>query len=218
MAQLFSPAANVVSRIVIATIILGALAAMGLAYAIVRSPYVSGVGVAPKQPVPFSHEHHAGQLGIDCRYCHTSVETSAVAGLPPTEICMTCHSQVWTQAKMLEPVRESWRTGIPMRWARVHDLPDFVYFNHSIHVRKGIGCSSCHGRVDRMPLVWKTETLFMSWCLECHRAPERFVRPRDKVFDMAWAPPADQLAQGRKLVTEYHIRSGELTDCYRCHR
>lgn len=199
-------------------IILLSIALTGLGFAVARSPYATGAGVAPRQPVPFSHEHHVGGLGIDCRYCHTSVETSSFAGIPPTETCMTCHSQLWTHAEMLEPVRDSLSSGKPLRWLRVDDLPDFVYFNHSIHINKGVGCVSCHGRVDRMPLTWQANTLFMSWCLECHRAPERFVRPREHVFDMAWKPAEDQSALGRNLVEQYHIRVGKLTDCYVCHR
>jgi len=217
MAQVFRKRANAITTIVIVVTFL-LVSFLGLGFAVVRSPYVTGVGVAPRQPVPFSHEHHVGGLGIDCRYCHTSVETSSFAGIPPTETCMTCHSQLWTHAKLLEPVRDSLSSGKPLRWLRVNDLPDFVYFNHSIHVNKGVGCVSCHGRIDRMPLTWQAKTLFMSWCLECHRAPERFVRPREHVFDMAWKPSEDQSALGPRLVEQYHIRVGKLTDCYVCHR
>ncbi len=131
---------------------------------------------------------------------------------------MSCHSQLWTNAEILEPVRESLRSDQPLRWNRVYDLPDFVYFNHGIHIHKGVGCASCHGPINRMPLTWQSSTLFMSWCLECHRAPERFVRPREKVFDMDWRPREDQLVLGKKLVDEYHIQVGQLTDCYLCHR
>lgn len=199
---------------------LGVALTLALAFAVARSTYATGMGFAPQQPIPFSHEHHVGGLGIDCRYCHTSVETSAFAGMPATDTCMTCHSQLWTQAALLSPVRDSLRTGRPIRWVRVNDLPDFVYFNHSIHIHKGVGCVSCHGRIDRMPLTWQANTLFMSWCLECHRSPERFVRPQEHVFEMDWkaASADDQLVLGRQLVKEYHIRSGQLTDCYVCHR
>ena len=217
MAQVFRKRANAITTIVIVVTFL-LVSFLGLGFAVVRSPYVTGVGVAPRQPVPFSHEHHVGGLGIDCRYCHTSVETSSFAGIPPTETCMTCHSQLWTHAEMLAPVRDSLSSGKPLRWIRVNDLPDFVYFNHSIHINKGIGCVNCHGRVDRMPLTWQAKTLFMPWCLECHRGPERFVRPREHVFDMAWKPSEDQSALGRRLVEQYHIRVGKLTDCYVCHR
>lgn len=181
-----------------------------------RSSYVTDVGVALDQPVPFSHKHHVAGLGIDCRYCHSTVEISSSAGMPPTETCMSCHSQIWADSPMLEPVRASFRNDQSIRWTRVHDLPGFAYFNHSIHVKKGIGCATCHGRVDQMPLMWKTNTLYMEWCLECHRQPERFVRPRDQVFNMAYQAPSDQLDLGRKLVEEYKIR--KLTDCSVCHR
>ena len=181
-----------------------------------RSSYVTEVNIPREQPVPFSHRHHVSGLGIDCRYCHTSVEDSSFAGIPATETCMSCHSQIWASSPMLEPVRASFRTNQSLRWTRVNDLPEFVYFNHSIHVKKGVGCATCHGRVDQMPLTWRQHTLYMEWCLECHRQPERFVRPREEVFNMEWTPPANQLEVGRKLVAEYKIR--KLTDCYTCHR
>jgi hypothetical protein len=174
------------------------------------------VGVPIEQPVPFSHKHHAGGEGIDCRYCHSSVEDSAFAGMPPTETCMSCHSQIWADSPILEPVRASFRNGEPLRWTRVYQLPDFVYFDHSIHVYKGIGCSTCHGRVDQMPLTFRANALQMDWCLGCHREPERSVRPRELVFQMDYKPPVDQLALGRRLVAEYKIQ--KLTDCYTCHR
>lgn len=216
MSQIFHPSTNTISRV---SIFGGALLLLGLLwvlYGVNSSSYVTGVGVAVEQPVPFSHKHHVSGIGIDCRYCHSSVEQSAVAGLPPTETCMSCHSQVWADSPMLEPVRASLRTGQPIEWVRVHDLPDFVYFDHSIHLKKGIGCESCHGRVDEMPLMWKKETLNMEWCLECHRQPELFVRPREEVFSMGWTPPPDRLALGRKLVADYQIQ--KLTDCSICHR
>jgi hypothetical protein len=187
-----------------------------LLYAGYRSDYATGAHAALEQPVPFSHKHHVGGEGIDCRYCHTSVEESAFAGLPPTETCMSCHSQIWSEAPVLEPVRESYRTGKPIKWTRVHHLAEFVYFDHSIHVNKGVGCETCHGRVDQMPLTWKENTLLMEWCLDCHRQPEQYVRPREAVFQMGWKPGGDQLTLGRRLVKEYKIRS--LTDCYTCHR
>ena len=144
-----------------------------------------------EQPIQFSHAHHVGGIGIDCRYCHTSVEESAFANIPPTKTCMNCHSQIWTNAPILEPVRASFRDNTPLQWTRVHDLPDFVYFNHSIHVRKGVGCATCHGRVDKMPLMYQDAPLTMKWCLDCHRNPAKYVRPRDQVFNMAWERPAD---------------------------
>lgn len=218
MAQIFRPKANLIARIIVFGLVFFIAGFIGLAMALVRSPYVTGAGETPDQPVPFSHQHHVDGLGIDCRYCHTSVETSAFAGIPPTETCMTCHSQIWTDAAMLEPVRESLRSGRPLRWTRVYDLPDFVYFHHDIHIQKGISCVHCHGRVDEMPLMHSVKPLFMSWCLECHRAPERFIRPREHVFNMDWQPPANQLAMGLKLVELYQIQTEQLTDCSICHR
>jgi hypothetical protein len=191
------------------------LALVAAAAAINRSSYLTEVRVARAQPVPFSHKHHVSDDGIDCRYCHTSVEESSFAGIPATKICMNCHTEIWADSPALEPVRESFRTGKSLEWTRVHNLPGFVYFNHGIHVSKGVGCSTCHGRVDQMPLTWRENSLYMEWCLECHRAPERFVRPRSEVFSMAWRPPDDQLARGRALVREYKIQ--KLTSCSTCH-
>src|SRR4029077_5862768 len=155
------------------------------------------------------HKHHVGDDGIDCRYCHTSVETAASAGMPSTNTCMNCHKQIWADSTYLEPVRASFRTGKPIEWIRVHDLPDYAYFNHSIHVNKGVGCSTCHGRVDQMPIAYQASTLQMEWCLGCHRAPEKFVRPRERVFDMNWRPEnktdAD-LLEGTSLVAKYKIQ------------
>ncbi len=216
MPQIFHRSFNVVSRLTI----FGALfflAALGWVVAkTVRSPYSTNAFVAVEQPVPFSHQHHVGKLGIDCRYCHTSVETSSFAGMPSTKICMNCHSQIWVGSEMLEPVRQSYRLNRSIEWNRVHRLPDFAYFDHSIHVKKGIGCVSCHGRVDEMPLTWKVHSLHMDWCLDCHRHPERHVRPRDQVFNMAYEPPEDQLTLGAKLVEQYKIKS--KTSCSYCHR
>ncbi|MEW6733379.1 MAG: cytochrome c3 family protein, partial [Acidobacteriota bacterium] len=172
--------------------------------------------VAREQPVQFSHRHHVGGLGIDCRYCHTSVEETAFAGIPPTKTCMNCHAQIWSTSLMLEPVRASFRTDQSIAWTRVHNLPDFVYFNHSIHVKKGIGCATCHGRVDLMPLTWQENSLQMEWCLACHRNPERYVRPREFVFSMDWQPSEDQSALGQRLVKEYNIH--KKTSCSVCHR
>lgn len=220
MNQTFHPSMNTISRVSIfgAVFILAGLGAM-INY-LVRSPYNTGEDIVRHQPVPFSHEHHVDQLGIDCRYCHTSVEEAAFAGIPSTETCMTCHSQIWTEAPMLEPVRESFRTGVPLRWNRVHDVPDFAYFNHSIHIHRGIGCETCHGRVDQMPLVWQEETLFMEWCLECHRSPQNYIRPRTEVFEMGWSWPADvdRMAEAHRLVEAYGIEVGRLDDCSICHR
>jgi hypothetical protein len=216
MPQIFSRAANTVAPASLAAVVLLAVGGLLATMAIDRSEYVTDVGVAKVQPIQFSHKHHAGQLGIHCAYCHTSVETSSFAGIPPTHTCMSCHSQIWINSPTLEPVRESYRTGQSIEWIRVHDLPDFVYFNHSIHVNKGIGCASCHGRVDEMPQVYKAESLQMQWCLDCHRQPERHIRPRDKIYDMTYQPPGNQMEFGRKLVAEYRVQ--KLLDCYTCHR
>jgi len=167
------------------------------------------------QPVEFSHEHHVRGLGIDCRYCHTTVEQSAYAGMPPTETCMNCHSQLWTTSPLLAPVRASYLSDQPIPWQRVNNLADFVYFKHNIHVNKGIGCASCHGPVDRMPLTWQAAPLTMEWCLECHRNPARYVRPREQVFNMDYRPPPNQLDLGRRLVEQYHIE--RKTRCSNCH-
>jgi len=219
MSQIFHRSTNTISRFSIfgALFFLAALA--WVAGLLNRSSYVTEAGVAREQPVQFSHAHHVGGLGIDCRYCHTTVEESAFANVPPTKTCMNCHSQIWSQSPMLEPVRNSFRTGQSLRWTRVNDLPDFVYFNHSIHVAKGVGCVTCHGRVDRMPLMQQFASLQMEWCLACHREPERFIRPREQVFSMDWTPPGDQLTLGRELVREYQIRDAfSLTNCSVCHR
>ena len=181
-----------------------------------RSSWATQAGVAREQPVPFSHAHHVGDVGLDCRYCHTSVETSGFANIPPTKTCMNCHSQIWSASPTLEPVRDSFRTDRSIAWTRVHDLPDFAYFNHSIHVNKGVGCETCHGRVDKMPLTWQKASLQMEWCLDCHRHPEQHVRPREEVFTMGYEPPIEQEELGRRLVKEYKIQS--LTSCSTCHR
>lgn len=216
MAQIFHPSTNTISRLSIFGAVFVVAALLWLLDALTRSAYITQAGVARVQPVPFSHKHHVSGLGIDCRYCHTSVEESAFAGLPATKTCMTCHAQIWATSPMLEPVRASFRSGQPLVWTRVNDLPDFVYFNHSIHVKKGVGCVTCHGRVDQMPLMWQAVSLQMEWCLACHRAPEQFVRPRQQVFSMDWEPATYQAALGPQLVQEYHIAS--RTSCSVCHR
>lgn len=216
MAQIFHPSTNTISRVSIGLVLGLVLWGFYLLNLYNRSSYVTQANVVRAQPVPFSHKHHVNALGIDCRYCHESVEQSATAGIPPTHTCMTCHSQIWARSPMLEPVRESYRTNKPLEWTRVHDLPDFAYFNHSIHVAQGVGCSTCHGQVDQMPLMWRHSTLHMEWCLECHRSPQQFIRPREEVFNMKWEPPDDQVHQGLKLVAEYGVES--KTSCSTCHR
>lgn len=215
MSQIFQRSTNTIARLSIFGAVFLIAALVWLLAAINRSAYVTEAGVARTQPVQFSHAHHVGGMGLDCRYCHTTVEDAAFANIPPTKICMNCHAQIWSQSPYLEPVRQSFRDDRSIEWVRVNDLPDFVYFNHSIHVRKGFGCATCHGPVDRMPLMYQHASLQMEWCLECHRAPERFIRPRERVFDMRWEP-ADQIALGRKLVADYRVRT--LTSCSTCHR
>ena len=216
MPQLFRPYANTLARASLAGIVLLVAGIAWVGYAYTQSGYATGQGVPLEQPVPFSHAHHVGGLGLDCRYCHTTVETSSFAGMPATQTCMTCHAFVWRDSPMLAPVRDSFTSGKPIAWARVYDLPDYVAFDHHMHVAKGIGCVSCHGRVDRMPLTWKATSMRMSWCLDCHRAPERHVRPREAVFDMAWSPPPG--FDPKKLAQEYHLDSRRMTACYVCHR
>jgi hypothetical protein len=218
MPQIFSRRSNTIARTAtVGGAILICFCGWAL-HAVYWSPYTTRVGVPLPQPVPFSHKHHVGDLGIDCRYCHSSVERSAFAGLPSTETCMSCHSQLYTDAPLLAPVRQSLASGAPLRWNRVHRLPDFVFFNHSIHVNKGIGCSSCHGRIDDMPLTQQANTLYMRWCLDCHENPAQFTRPQSEVFKMSWQPSSDQSAQGQKQLTENHVNITQMKDCSICHR
>jgi hypothetical protein len=218
MPQIFKRRSNTVARVFLIGSVASVFLLWGVLYAVYRSPYTTEVNKPRDQPVQFSHQHHYSGLGIDCRYCHTSVEHSSYAGLPPTHTCMTCHSQVWTDAPILAPVRESLATDTPLQWNYVNDIPDYVFFNHGIHVQKGIGCSTCHGRVDHMPLTWKAHSLYMRWCLDCHEDPAKFIRPREQVFNMAWEPPPDQYERGRQLVKEYHVNTSQLRDCSMCHR
>lgn len=216
MPQVFPSSSNSLARLSI----LGAVLTLGLigaiVYIVVRSPYATGQGVPPEQPVPFSHAHHSGGDGIDCRYCHQSAEYSAVAGVPPTETCVNCHKQIWLNSPNLEPVRESARTGQPIEWIRVHDLPDFVYFNHSIHIKKGVGCSTCHGEVNRMQLTWQVAPLTMTWCLDCHGDPEQYLRPQSEIYNMQWTPPANQRELGRELAEQNRVQ--KKVYCSTCHR
>jgi len=216
MGQIFHPSTNTISRISIFGALFMVAGLLWVIDTVMRSPYITQAGVARDQPVPFSHSHHVGGIGIDCRYCHTSVETSAFAGIPPTRTCMNCHSQLFVDSPVLEPVRESFRSGRPILWTRVHDLPDFVYFDHSVHVAKGVACVTCHGRVDRMELTWQHASLHMLWCLDCHRHPETQVQPRETVMDAAWTPPPGRPDLGRRLVEDYDIRT--RVDCSTCHR
>jgi hypothetical protein len=216
MAQIFHRSTNTFSKVSIFGAVFFIAFLGWLFSAFSRSSWATQAGVAREQPIPFSHAHHVGDVGLDCRYCHTSVETSSFANIPPTKTCMNCHSQIWNTSPTLEPVRESFRTDRSIPWTRVHDLPDFVYFNHSIHINKGVGCETCHGRIDKMPLTFQRASLQMEWCLDCHRQPEQYVRPREAVFQMDYEPPADQETLGRQLVKEYKIQS--LTSCSTCHR
>ena len=186
MAQVFDRSSNALAR---ASLVLTGLIVIALGVTLdqlQRSPWVTRQGQRPDQPIPFSHKHHVEGLGLQCQYCHTTVEVSSYAGIPPTKTCMNCHAQIWTNAALLQPVRDSWATGQSIQWIRVHDLPDFVYFNHSIHVNKGIGCASCHGRVDQMPLMYMENSLQMEWCLDCHRNPAKNLRPTAEIYNMAW--------------------------------
>jgi hypothetical protein len=216
MAQIFHRSTNTISRVSIyGAVIL--IAILGyVANVVNQTSYVTEVHNARPQPVPFSHKHHVGELGLDCRYCHSSVEVSSSAGMPPTQTCMACHSQIWTGAAILEPVRASYRDSTPIAWTRVNALPDFVYFNHSIHVAKGVGCTTCHGPVAEMNITWREQSLYMRWCLECHNAPEKYLRPRSEVFNAFYKAPADQEALGRQLMAEYKVQ--KLTNCTTCHR
>lgn len=213
MTQLFSRRFDFLFRLGVLGLVL-AFSAAALAYRASVSP---PIGDPVEQPIPFSHRHHVGDDGLDCRYCHTSVETSAFAGIPSTQVCMTCHSQLYDDAEMLAPVRESLASGQPLHWNRVHELPDFVFFDHSIHVAKGVGCETCHGRVDRMPLTRQVESLHMSWCLDCHRDPTERLRPRDAITVMGWKPGPDT-PSGQALLRYYDIHTAGLTDCTVCHR
>lgn len=218
MAQLFHPRADAFLKV----IVVGGLGLIVLvligSVKLYNSDYYTGVGMPVIQPVPFSHQHHVGGLGIDCRYCHNTVEEADFAGMPATHTCMTCHSQIWVTSDMLKPVRASYETDRPMHWQRVTKLPDFVFFNHGIHVQNGVACETCHGRVDKMPLVWKVHNMTMGWCIDCHRDPAQYIRPRDAVFKMGWSPPENQHTLGARLMKEYDIPVGRLTDCSTCHR
>lgn len=218
MPQVFHRSSNTLARLSIVTGAALLVSSVLIASNLSRSPYVTKEGAPVDQPVPFSHKHHVKELGIDCRYCHNTVDKSAVASVPPTHTCMSCHSQVWTNSPLLEPVRQSYLNGTPVKWNKVYDLPDFVYFNHSIHIQKGIGCDTCHGPVHEMNITYKAQPLSMSWCLECHRQPEKFIRPKEEVFNYEYKQPANQMELGQKLVKEYGIRKEQLTDCWICHR
>jgi hypothetical protein len=217
MPQIFKATTNSLARtsLVVTVLAIGGLGG-ALFEIIADSSYATRQGEAREQPIPFSHAHHVGSMGIDCRYCHTGVENSQHAMVPPTKTCMNCHSQIWVNSSTLQPVRDSYQTNESIRWTKVNDLPDYVYFNHSIHVKKGVGCETCHGRVDTMPLMYQQASLQMRWCLDCHRNPEKYVRPREMVTKMGYEPAEPQETLGPKLVKEYNIQ--KLETCWTCHR
>ena len=219
MSQVFPKSANAWSKASVLAIVFVLLGLGWVVLTIQRSDFVTTANQFVEQPVQFSHQHHAGGIGIDCRYCHTAVEVSPSAGIPPTKTCINCHSQIWSTSPYLEPVRASFRDDKPLQWVRVHDLPDFVYFNHSIHVTKGVGCETCHGRVDKMPLMMQKSSLQMEWCLNCHRDPAQFVRPLDQVTVMGYQPAIAQAELGPRRVKDYKIAGLEhMTSCSVCHR
>lgn len=218
MSQIFGQTANTIARASLVAFLALMIGGAGFGYHFLNSPYRTGVGIAVAQPLPYSHALHVGELGLDCRYCHTTVETSNRASIPSTESCMGCHAQVAADADALQPVRASLESGHPLAWVRVHDLADYVYFNHAVHVRQGVGCESCHGRIDRMAVVAKAETLRMAWCLDCHRDPAPHLRPRDAITAMGYQPTTDQGVLGPQLVSAYGIDATRLDDCSVCHR
>lgn len=239
MAQLFHPAANTVAKLSLIALVAAPPTLLGVAASISRSPYNTKVNVPLDQPIPFSHEHHSTELGIDCRYCHVGVEKNAYASLPATETCMSCHSQIWTNSPLLQPIRDSWKTGTPISWNVVNKVPEFVYFNHSIHISRGVKCNNCHGAIQKMQLVAKGKTFFMSWCLNCHRNPEKYIGKPEDVFKfyekfqqneeltneektlaegVDYHRNAEEVEEGKRLVTEYKIKTKTLSDCWICHR
>jgi hypothetical protein len=217
MPQLFPPAFDLYAKFVIGGVLLAIVGGALSFYLLNRSSYWTRVGVPVDQPVPFSHQHHVGELGLDCLFCHSAVTTSADAGMPDTLTCMTCHSQIWTNAPMLAPVRRSFADDQPMQWKRVNEIPGFVYFNHSIHINKGVGCSTCHGRLDEMPITWKSVDMEMQWCLKCHRSPDKNLRPLNEVFKMNWKPSSDPHT-GEAFARARNVQTAHLTDCSACHR
>jgi hypothetical protein len=217
MPQLFPRNANTVTRFVIIGGVLLVATYLTFIAAFNRSSLARGIGTPVEQPVPFSHALHVSELGLSCLGCHTTVQEGPFANIPSTHVCMTCHSQIGLDRPTLEPVRESYETDVPISWVRVHNLPDFVQFEHSVHVNKGVACVNCHGRVDQMEVVYQTRRMTMTWCLNCHRQPERYLRPREEVLTMDYVPPDDQLALGRALIDEYRIDVNKLQNCSLCH-
>ncbi len=218
MSQIFQPYADAAVRAGLFALAAAPAILIGAGFAITRSPFITGQSLFHSQPIPFSHEHHVGFDGLDCRYCHFGAETSRWAGIPPTEVCMTCHSQIFTEAGVLALARESLVTDRPIAWQRVHALPDYVYFAHAIHIAKGVGCTTCHGQVNEMPLTSQAEPMTMGWCLDCHRNPAPYLRKPEDVFSTSWSPSPDQNEEGRKLMAHYQIDTTHLMDCSVCHR
>jgi hypothetical protein len=217
MSQIFKRSANSKARVSIVLTLVALAGAGGALFELIAdSTYATRQGDAREQPIPFSHAHHVGSMGIDCRYCHTSVENSDWSVVPPTKTCMNCHSQIWIDSPTLAPVRQSFNTNASIRWTKVYDLPDYVYFNHSIHVKKGVGCETCHGRIDTQALTYQQPSLQMRWCLDCHRNPENYLRPRDQITTMGYEPKEPQAELGARLVKEYHVQ--KLETCWTCHR
>lgn len=218
MAQIFRPRANAIIRLAFAAVPCLIILVFAYGYIYQASPYATGEGVTHSQPVPFSHQHHVGALGLDCRYCHTGAEEAAFAGMPPTSTCMTCHSQLWTNAAMLAPVRDSLAEDKPLRWNRVYRLPDYVFFNHGVHVKNGVGCSTCHGDMTKQPLTRKNAPLTMGWCLDCHREPGPHLRPEDEIFDPSVPDPHNSPDRAAQMLRHYVINTANMTDCSTCHR
>jgi hypothetical protein len=220
MSQIFRPGANTVARLSILVGLLLVTLALGVLLTRNWSPYVQTgnyAGIAVEQPVRFSHSLHSDQLNIECLYCHQTAEVSSYGGIPDTHTCMSCHAQIATYSELLEPVRVSYATGTPLRWLKVHDLAEHVYFNHSVHVQKGFACETCHGRVDQMPQVWQAKNMYMGWCLECHLEPEAFIRPVEERYTFGWEEPENQIELGRQLIDEYQVNIEGLTNCAICH-
>ncbi len=219
MPQLFPPRSNKIAKLsIIAVVVLSAAVIGGLAW-YTHSPTFTKVGAEVPQPVPFSHNLHVKAVGLNCRYCHVGVDQSAFADLPPAETCMSCHSQIRKDSPTLQPVRDSYLNGTPLAWNRVNDLPDFVYFNHEIHVAKGVGCETCHGRMDQVTTAVRSKYFYMSTCMECHNNPGQYLRPQANIYDMGYTPTEDQAVLGAKLVAEYNIMPiSQLSDCSICHR
>ena len=213
MAQIFDRSSNALARM---SLVLTGLMVIALGVTLdelQRSPWVTRQGQRADQPVPFSHKHHVTGLGLQCQYCHVTVEKSSYAGIPPTKTCINCHAQIWTNAQLLEPVRASWATGQSLAWTKVHDLPDYVYFSHEIHVNKGMGCSSCHGRVDQMPLMYMQNTLQMEWCLDCHRNPAKNIRPTSQIYNMAWEKPTDERPVWCAVNEQSDVPTAQTVNC-----